>query len=121
MRTVKVETKSMDKSKAVKAMKVAPMKVTAVEPVASFWEKETVVNKIALEKTAIRTAICAREGKNYIDIRKFVNKKGETAGFNQHTVSGISIDCTDERVLRTIISDLQKAYSAVMKAKVGAK
>lgn len=84
-------------------------KTTASTTNETFWDVEHVVSMIKEQtgKSATRIALCKKDGKEYIDIRKFVSKDG--GEFNQHTVKGISIPLDSPDVVKAIIAGIQKA------------
>jgi hypothetical protein len=80
----------------------------------AFWDKEEVITMTpaATGKSATRVALCTRDNKYYVDIRKFVTKKGDAEGtFKQHTTHGISLEVASQADLTGIIASLQKAGS----------
>ena len=73
-----------------------------------FWDSETVVSMTPTPtgKSATRVAVVEKDGQAYVDIRTFVNKKGEKEGFAQHTTKGISIPVDN---INAITAAIQKA------------
>lgn len=67
-----------------------------------FWERETVVAVIPEHSTAVRVAICEKDGEKFVDVRKFVKAKGSDK-FDQHTTKGISLPLSNEEALGSII------------------
>lgn len=81
----------------------------------SFWEEEKEVSKPVVNvtgKSAIRTKVTAKNGKEYVDLRKYVNIKGKDTGFGQFTSDGLSIEVS---MLDAVISALAKAKSELVK------
>jgi ribosomal protein S15P/S13E len=59
----------------------------------SFWDKEEVISIVeSSDKVATRVAICEKDGKQMVDIRKFMRTED---GYTQHTQKGISIPIED--------------------------
>lgn len=85
----------------------------------AFWDKEQVLSLLPATtgKSAVRVASVEKDGKDFVDVRKFVG-----ADFTQHTSSGISLDVTDVSQLHELIVTLQKVERAIKaKAKADAK
>jgi hypothetical protein len=79
--------------------------------VKAFWDKEQEIKTVvkADGKSAIKVKLTEKDGVRFIDVRKYVTRKGDTAGFNQHTTSGISLELTTPDQLAEVIYALTVA------------
>lgn len=58
----------------------------------TFWDKQIIITEVAGEKSMTKISLVEKDGKQFVDVRKFVKAKGAEEGtFTQHTSSGISI------------------------------
>ena len=61
-----------------------------------FWDKENSGCVDDTEQsTAVRVAICEKDGEKFVDVRKFVKAKGSDK-FDQHTTKGIPPPLSNE-------------------------
>jgi 3-keto-L-gulonate-6-phosphate decarboxylase len=95
--------------------------VVKKEVKASFWDAEVEVGTPLVNstgKSAIKTKMVAKDGKQFVDVRKFVNVKGVESGFGQHTTDGIAVPIEQ---LDAIIQALTKAREAFNKVEEAPK
>jgi hypothetical protein len=74
-----------------------------------FWESQVLVGMVenSTLKSATKVSICEKDGKQFIDVRKYVSPKGAERTYTQHTTSGISLEV--DAALPAIIALVQKA------------
>ena len=81
-----------------------------------FWDKQIFIDEIvaSTKKHSIKTHLCEKDGRKYVDIRKYVRPKGKKSGeFTQHTTKGIAIPLEKKEDLTKLIGDLMVVGSQV--------
>ena len=104
------------------AKKSTTTTTTTAKTAQKFWDSEKAIGKAIAKadgKSALKVKLVTKTGNDgvqftAVDVRKFVNQKGKTSGFGQHTMHGLTFE--DAAQLHELIATLQKAERELAKA-----